>query len=200
MNDLKQSEITGTGHDYQEDEDRIEILSLCCCLDGVIGQLHKQVKALESYQGQPHGSENASWGVQRKIVDMYDVCAYVHVDKARLKLTQEDTLLQRSRSWLTPPTMVGIGRSCTICYGRDCSISSSSCHKRRKLHHQPMSAASMRGTSTVSFCHMSRAHKSTWHKGPSLSAETGTLCRYGNELCVLACFQTMKYCLATLQV
>ena len=27
---------------------------------------------------------------------MYDVCAYVHVDKARLKLTQEDTLLQRS--------------------------------------------------------------------------------------------------------
>ena len=27
---------------------------------------------------------------------MYDICAYVHVDKARLTLTQEDTLLQRS--------------------------------------------------------------------------------------------------------
>ena len=39
---MEQSEITGTGHDNQEDdedEDRIEILSLCCCLDGVIGQL-----------------------------------------------------------------------------------------------------------------------------------------------------------------
>ena len=96
---LKQSEIIGTDHDNQEDdedEDRIEVLSLCCCFDGVIGQLHKQVKALESYQGQPQGSENASWVVQSKIVDMYDVCAYVHVDKARLKLTQEDTMLQRS--------------------------------------------------------------------------------------------------------
>ena len=96
---LKQSEITGTGQDYQEDdedEDRVEILSLCRCLDGVIGQLHSQVKALESYQEQPQRSDNASWVVQSKIVDMYDVCAYVHVDKARLKLTQEDTLLQRS--------------------------------------------------------------------------------------------------------
>ena len=99
MHALKQSEIIGTDHDNQEDdedEDRIEVLSLCCCFDGVIGQLHKQVKALESYQGQPQGSENASWVVQSKIVDMYDVCAYVHVDKARLKLTQEDTMLQRS--------------------------------------------------------------------------------------------------------
>ena len=44
---LKQSEITGKDDDNQEDEDRIEVLTLCCCLDGVIGQLHKQVKALE---------------------------------------------------------------------------------------------------------------------------------------------------------
>ena len=93
---LKQSEITGKDHGNQEDEDRIEVLSLCCCLDGVIGQLHKQVKALESYQQQSQRSEDASWVVQSKIVDMYDVCAYVHVDKARLTLTQEDTLLQRS--------------------------------------------------------------------------------------------------------
>ena len=39
----------GTGHDDQQDEERSEILSLCSSLDGVIGQLHKQVKALESY-------------------------------------------------------------------------------------------------------------------------------------------------------
>ncbi len=48
MHALKQSETTGIDNDNQEDdedEDRIEVLSLCCCLDGVIGQLHKQVKA-----------------------------------------------------------------------------------------------------------------------------------------------------------
>ncbi len=92
-------DMIGTGHDDEEDdedEERSEILSLCCCLDGVIGQLHKQVKSLESYQGQPQVSVEASCSVQSKIVDMYDVCAYVHVDKARLTLTQEDTLLQRS--------------------------------------------------------------------------------------------------------
>lgn len=83
------------------------------------------------------------------------------------------------------PSVVTHHSTASRAYGRDCSISSSSCHKRRKLHHQPMSAASMRGTSTVSFCHMSRADKSTWHKGPSLSTETRTLCRYGNKLCVL---------------
>ena len=80
---LKQSETTGIDNDNQEDdedEDRIEVLSLCCCLDGVIGQLHKQVKALESNQQQPQRSADASWVVQSKIVDMYDVytciCAY----------------------------------------------------------------------------------------------------------------------------
>ena len=92
--------VTGTDHDDGEDDDddgkRTETLNLCCCLDGVIGQLHKQVKALESYQGQPQGSLEVTWNVHSKDIDMYDVCAYVHVDKARLTLTQEDTLLQRS--------------------------------------------------------------------------------------------------------
>ena len=91
--------IIGTDHDdYEDDEDgeRTETLHLCCCLDGVIDQLHKQVKVLQSYQGQPHKSLEVTWNVQSKIVDMYDVCAYVHVDKAKLTLTQEDTLLQRS--------------------------------------------------------------------------------------------------------
>lgn len=93
------SDMIHTGHDDHEDgedEERTEVLSLSCCLDGVIGQLHKQVKTLESYQGQPQESVEATWSVQSKIVDMYDVCAYVHVDKARLTLTQEDTLFQRS--------------------------------------------------------------------------------------------------------
>ena len=88
--------ITSTDHADDEDGERTETLNLCCCLDGVIGQLHKQVKVLQSYQGQPQKSLEVTWNVQSKIVDMYDVCAYVHVDKARLALTQEDTLLQRS--------------------------------------------------------------------------------------------------------
>ena len=92
------SDITGTGHDDQEDDEdeRSEILNLCSCLDGVIGQLHKQVKVLQSYQKEPQEIAQTSLDVQSKIVDMYDICAYVHVDKASLTLTQEDTLLQRS--------------------------------------------------------------------------------------------------------
>ena len=85
----------GTDHDDDEDDEdgeRTETLNLCCCLDGVIGQ----VQVLQTYQGQPQECVEITWNVQSKIVDMYDVCAYVHVDKARLTLTQEDTLLQRS--------------------------------------------------------------------------------------------------------
>ena len=97
---LKHNVLDGIiDHDDDEDDEdgeRTETLNLCCCLDGVIGQLHKQVKVLESYQGQPQKSLEVTWNVQSKIVGMYDVCAYVHVDKARLTLTQEDTLLQRS--------------------------------------------------------------------------------------------------------
>ena len=52
FNHNDRSDITGTGHDDQEDE-RSEILSLCSCLDGVIGQLHKQVKVLNSYHKEP---------------------------------------------------------------------------------------------------------------------------------------------------
>ena len=93
------NDTIGTGHADQEDdedEERSEILSLCCCLDGVISQLHKQVKSVESYQRQPQRSIVASGGVLSKIVDMYDICAYVHVDKASLTPRQADTLLQRS--------------------------------------------------------------------------------------------------------
>ena len=93
FNHNDQSDITGTGHD---DHERSDILSLCSCLDGVIGQLHKQVKVLNSYHKEPQQFAQTIWDVQSKIVDMYEICAYVHVDKASLTLTQEDTLLQRS--------------------------------------------------------------------------------------------------------
>ena len=92
--------ITGTDNvapeDDDADEERAEVLSLCSCLDGVVGQLQKQMKTLQSYQRQPQESAETSWVVQSKIVDMYDMCAYEHVDKASLALTQEYTLLQRS--------------------------------------------------------------------------------------------------------
>ena len=94
-----QSDIIDTCHGDQEDdedEERSEILSLCYCLDGVIGQLHKQVKALGAYHKEPQKFVQKCWVVQSKIVDMYDICAYVHVDKESLTLTQVDTLLQRS--------------------------------------------------------------------------------------------------------
>ena len=62
----------------------------------MISHLQKQVETLKSYQRQPQETVEANWAVQSKIVDMYDVCAYVQVNKAALTLTQEDTLLQRS--------------------------------------------------------------------------------------------------------
>ena len=98
---LKQNDhsyITITEHvaEDDEDEEKDELLSLCSCLDGVISHLQKQVETLKSYQGQPQETAEANWAVQSRIVDMYDVYAYVHVDKATLTLTQEDTLLQRS--------------------------------------------------------------------------------------------------------
>ncbi len=96
---INQGDITSTEHVVEkdvEDEERDELLSLCSCLDGVISHLRKQVETLKSYQRQPQESIEATGAVQSKIVDMYDVCAYVQVNKATLKLTQEDTLQQRS--------------------------------------------------------------------------------------------------------
>jgi len=98
LSQVNQSGITGNvaQEDDDADEERAEVLNLCSCLDGVVGQLQKQMKTLQSYQRQPQETAENSWVVQNKIVDMYDMCAYVHVDKASLALTQEDTLLQRS--------------------------------------------------------------------------------------------------------
>ncbi len=46
--------------------------------------------------GKPQQSAETSWAVQSKIVDTYDMSAYVHVNKTSMVLTQEDTLLHRS--------------------------------------------------------------------------------------------------------
>ena len=54
---LKQNvhnDALGTSHDdcaNDEDAERTEILLLCCCLDEVIGQLHKQVKLFNQFKG-----------------------------------------------------------------------------------------------------------------------------------------------------
>ena len=50
-----QSVLTGTASVAPED-DEDEVLSLCSCLDGVIGQLQKQMETLNSYQRQPQQS------------------------------------------------------------------------------------------------------------------------------------------------
>ena len=90
-------DITSTEHvAEQDDEERDELLSLCSCLDGVISHLQKQAETLKAYQSQPQRTGEANWAVQSKIVDTYDVCAYVQVNKTTLTLTQENTLLQRS--------------------------------------------------------------------------------------------------------
>ena len=107
----EQSDIIGTGHDDQEDDEdeRTEILSLCSCLDGVIGQLHKQVKALESYQKEPQEFAQTSWEVQSKIVDMYDICAC-----AQGKLdtdTGRHSFAEVNKAMLSAPD----GNMCSVC-------------------------------------------------------------------------------------
>ena len=96
---INQDETASTEHVVEEDdgdEERDELLSLCSCLDGGISHLQKQVETLKSYQRQSQESTEATGAVQSKIVNMYDVCAYVQINKATLTLTQGDTLLQRS--------------------------------------------------------------------------------------------------------
>ena len=96
---ISQSGLTSTASvalEDDEDEERDEVLNLCSCLDKVIGQLQKQVETLNSYQRQPQQSAETSWAVQSNTADMYDMCAYVHINNTSMVLTQEDTLLQRS--------------------------------------------------------------------------------------------------------
>ena len=71
--------IASVALEDDEDDERDEMLNLCSCLDGVISQLQKRMETLDSYQ--PQQSAETCWADQSKIADMYDECAYVHVNK-----------------------------------------------------------------------------------------------------------------------
>ena len=76
---------------------REEVLSIASCLDGVCSQLHKHLDTLQLYSKQgSDGTGDTCKALEPKIVDMYDVCSYVHVNRKRISLTQGDTLLQRA--------------------------------------------------------------------------------------------------------
>ena len=81
----------------EEDDSKAEILSIAMSLDQVLRQLHKSIDTLQAYNKEkPETVTQLSQALQPKIVDMYDVCSYMHVSKDTLVLKQSDTLLQRS--------------------------------------------------------------------------------------------------------
>ncbi len=89
------TDVSSAGDD--DDDEREEVLSIAICLDAVVSQLHKHVDTLQAYnREQPQDNAETSKALQPRIVDMYDVCSYVHVNRERIALTQEDTLLQRA--------------------------------------------------------------------------------------------------------
>ena len=76
LSQINEGSLTSTDHGAEEDhedEEKDELLSLCSCLDGVVGQLHKQVETLKSYQRQPQEPAGTTCTVQIKIVDMISV-------------------------------------------------------------------------------------------------------------------------------
>ncbi len=80
-----------------DDDDREDVLSIATCLDAVVSQLHKRLNTLQAYSREkPQDIAETSKALQPRIVDMYDVCSYVHVKRERITLIQEDTLLQRA--------------------------------------------------------------------------------------------------------
>ncbi len=87
-----------TSKDAEEEDDaRAEMLTIASCLDQVLAQLHKLLDLLgQDKQATTAGQMKALQELQPRIVDMYDVCSYVQVDKDKVMLQQEDTLLSRS--------------------------------------------------------------------------------------------------------
>ncbi|DBA91638.1 TPA: hypothetical protein ACH3X1_003244 [Trebouxia sp. C0004] len=77
LSQIVQSGITGTDDVAEEDDDAneegAEVVSLCSCLDGVVGQLQKPMNTLQSYQRQPQEYAETSWAVCNKIEDMKDL-------------------------------------------------------------------------------------------------------------------------------
>ena len=80
-----------------EDTAKEEVLDIASGLDQVVNELQKSIQTLERYKKlATEDSAQASKALQPKIVDMYDVCGYVHVSRDKMVLKQADTLLQRS--------------------------------------------------------------------------------------------------------
>ena len=80
-----------------EDDAKEEVLSIASGLDQVVAQLHKQLDMLKQYKEAAEADQTQGLQLQQpKIVDMWDVCSYVQVDKDSMMLQQKDTLLQRS--------------------------------------------------------------------------------------------------------
>ncbi len=87
---------SGTDAD-SEDDAKEEVLSIASCLDQVVNQLQKSIQTMEGYKRVSTEDTAQELQVLRpKIVDMYDVCSYVHVSRDKMVLKQTDTLLQRS--------------------------------------------------------------------------------------------------------
>jgi len=81
----------------KEDDSRAEVLSIAMSLDQVLSQLHRSIDILQAYSREkPETVTQVLQALQPKIVDMYDVCSYMHVSKDTIVLQQSDTLLQRS--------------------------------------------------------------------------------------------------------
>ena len=90
------SHTTASDND-DDDNEREEVLSIATCLDAVVSQLHRHTDNLQAYnRDKPQDMAETPKALQPRIVDMYDVCSYVHVSKKRTSLNQEDTLLQRA--------------------------------------------------------------------------------------------------------
>ncbi len=68
----------------EEDDSRAEVLSIATSLDQVLSQLHKSIDTLQSYSREkPETVTQVLQALQPKIVDMYDVCSYMHVSKPK---------------------------------------------------------------------------------------------------------------------
>ncbi len=87
---------SSTDADSQDDA-KEEILSIASCLDRVVNHLQKSIQTLDGYQMVSAEDTTQALQVLRpKIVDMYDVCGYVHVSRHKMVVKQAETLLQRS--------------------------------------------------------------------------------------------------------
>ncbi|DBA90680.1 TPA: hypothetical protein ACH3X1_003897 [Trebouxia sp. C0004] len=91
------SHTTASDKDDDDDDEREEVLSIATCLDAVVSHLHRHIDSLQAYnRDKPQDIAQTPRALQPRIVDMYDVCSYVHVSQKRISLDQEDTLLQRA--------------------------------------------------------------------------------------------------------